>query len=76
MGTSDVDSDFAEKYYTLLILTNEFWEIAFGDYDLNTVEHEREDAYPHHITCLILCSSDKQEDIDAIVQRINNKRDN
>jgi hypothetical protein len=66
-------------YYTLVVhegdhIADNPWGIAFGDYDLDTVEAERDEYRDKGWKAKelkIITTTDKQADIDAAVHELN-----
>ena len=67
-------------YYTLLIRENktEAWEIAFGDFDKETVQGELEDYRDHDYQKqnlkIVQTRTARQSEIDTIVRKLNHER--
>lgn len=64
----------SRKYYTLLVKYEPTspWGIAFGDYNKDVVQQEREDSYSEFKTKLIK-TNDTQASVDAEVRALNAK---
>lgn len=64
----------SRKYYTLLVKyeTKSPWGIAFGDFNKDVVQQEREDSYSEFKTKLIKTSAN-QASVDAEVRALNAK---
>lgn len=61
-------------YYTLIVRNNADapWEEAFGDYDREVVEDEREDLCRHKKSnTKIIKTGDKQDEIEAKIAKLN-----
>ena len=59
-----------KAYYTLVIFECGKYEIAFGDYDKETVKQESDDSYPDHFS-RILKTDDNQAAIEKAVKELN-----
>ena len=68
------------SYYTLLVRDeNKPWEIAFGDYDEETVIDERDDYtegqnYKKKNTKIVRTNTARQSEIDKVVRKLNHSR--
>ena len=70
----------ARTYYTLLVRDNAMrsdapWEVAFGDYDRDVVDDERDgyaDSGAYRVRDMqIIATGDMQQDVDARVAELN-----
>jgi len=67
-------------YYTLLCreTKNDPWEIAFGDYDRNTVTEEAEEyschEYQKQNLRIVTTRTARQSEIDTILRKLNHER--
>ena len=67
------------SYYVLAIRESGRWSIAFGDYDRDCVEQERDDSYCNDYSnfrksdCKILKVGPAQSAIEAAVAKLNRK---
>lgn len=64
----------SKPYYTLIVKyerTTDCWEIAFGDYDKETVKDERDDMEDTCAATKIIRTGDTQVEIAAEVNRLN-----
>ena len=60
------------KYHTLLINEGNRWEIAFGDYDKDTVLDEKDEYWHLPARQLkVITTGDTQGDIAAKVKQLN-----
>ena len=59
-----------KTYYTLVVLEDGTWAIAFGDYSRAVVAQEREDSYPDD-KCKIIKTDHAQSAIETGVARLN-----
>ena len=62
------------RYHSLLIRTHkaEPWAIEFGDYDRCVVKDEKQEYdYSGEYQTRIICTSDKQADIESAVASLN-----
>lgn len=63
----------SKAYYTLLVQyeKGDQWSAAFGDYDRDVVEQEKEDDYGDAHKARIVRTGDTQAAIDTEVTRMN-----
>ena len=63
----------SKKYFSLVVkyASVDKWAIAFGDYDKQVVEEEREDSYSDCFKTKIIRTDETQVAIDEAVSKLN-----